>query len=66
MDKIKERLRDLRDEIYNSEDVIDGSYNSKDALFKEYTQINLKYETLIKDMNELVGLLNDVVDSNGL
>ena len=58
------RLSDLRDEIYHSEDVIDGVYNSKDVNFKKYEEINTKYEALLKNMNELVGLLNDVVGSN--
>tara|TARA_R100001015_G_C4601856_1_gene156812 strand:- start:503 stop:748 length:246 start_codon:yes stop_codon:yes gene_type:complete len=59
--KIKERLSDLRDEIYNAEDVIDGAYNSKDKNFKEYKEINVKYDALLKDMNKLVGLLNELV-----
>tara|TARA_R100000900_G_scaffold47389_2_gene38119 strand:- start:817 stop:1059 length:243 start_codon:yes stop_codon:yes gene_type:complete len=60
-DRIKERLSDLRDEIYNAEDLIDGVYNSRDKNFKKYKEVNVRYDALLKDMNKLVGLLNELV-----
>jgi hypothetical protein len=60
-DRIKERLSDLRDEIYNAEDLIDGVYNSRDKNFKKYKEINVKYDALLKDMNRLIRLLNELV-----
>ncbi len=61
---MQRRLRDLRDEIYNAEGVIDGAYNSKDVDFEKFKEINSKYESILKDMNALIVMLNDVVGSN--
>jgi hypothetical protein len=59
--KRKERLSELRNDIYNVEDIIDGGYNSKDVDFSDLTEINERYDKLLKDMTKLVELLGDVV-----
>lgn len=60
MSKREEILSELRSEIYNAEDMIDGCYNSKDELFSDLTEINNRYNQLLKDMNKIVELLGDV------
>lgn len=55
----KRRLMDLKDEIYNAEDVIDGAYNSKDEKYADLVAVNEKYDQLLVDMNELIKLLDD-------
>ena len=57
----KERLSELRNDIYNAEDIIDGAYNSKDVEFSDLTEINERYDKLLKDMTKLVKLLDKVV-----
>ena len=57
----KERLSELRNDIYNAEDIIDGAYNSKDVEFSDLTEINERYDKLLKDMTKLVKLLGKVV-----
>ena len=46
----KDRLSELRNDIYNAEDIIDGAYNSKDVEFSDLTEINERYDKLLKDM----------------
>jgi hypothetical protein len=57
----KERLSELRNDIYNAEDIIDGVYDSKDVEFSDLTEINERYDKLLKDMTKLVKLLGKVV-----
>ena len=57
----KERLSELRNDIYNAEDIIDGAYDSKDVEFSDLTEINERYDKLLKDMTKLVKLLDKVV-----
>tara|TARA_R110000796_G_scaffold25617_2_gene71995 strand:+ start:328 stop:537 length:210 start_codon:yes stop_codon:yes gene_type:complete len=57
----KERLSELRNDIYNAEDIIDGAYDSKDVEFSDLTEINERYDKLLKDMTKLVKLLGKVV-----
>jgi hypothetical protein len=57
----KERLNELRNDIYNAEDIIDGAYDSKDVEFSDLTEINERYDKLLKDMTKLVKLLGKVV-----
>lgn len=57
----KERLNELRNDIYNAEDIIDGAYDSKDVEFSDLTEINERYDKLLKDMTKLVKLLDKVV-----
>jgi|DEB0MinimDraft_12_1074336.scaffolds.fasta_scaffold73464_3 hypothetical protein len=56
------RLRDLCDEIYNAEDCIDGCYNSQDSEYSDLTEVNEKYNNLIRDMNSLVDLLRTEIE----
>jgi hypothetical protein len=51
------RLQDLCNEVYNAEDCIDGCYNSKDKDYADLTEVNEKYNNLLRDMNSLVDLL---------
>jgi len=57
----KERLNELRNDIYNAEDIIDGAYDSKDVEFSDLTEINERYDKLLKDMTKLVKLLGKFV-----
>ena len=57
----KDRLSELRNDIYNAEDIIDGVYDSKDVEFSDLTEINERYDKLLKDMTKLVKLLGKVV-----
>ena len=57
----KDRLSELRNDIYNAEDIIDGAYDSKDVEFSDLTEINERYDKLLKDMTKLVKLLGKVV-----
>ena len=57
----KDRLSELRNDIYNAEDIIAGAYDSKDVEFSDLTEINERYDKLLKDMTKLVKLLGKVV-----
>lgn len=53
----KQRLEELKCEIYNSEDVIDGVFNPKE--YPELIEINEDYNRLLRDMNSLMKLIDE-------
>ena len=56
-----ETLSELRNDIYNAEDDIDGAYNSNADEYSDLTEINERYDKLLVDMRKLVKLLGVVI-----
>jgi len=53
-------LSELKHEVYNAEDMIDGCYNPDDKEVSEFVEINTRYRQLLKDMNKLVEHLDNI------
>ena len=58
MGKIKETILELKHHVYNAEDMIDSCYCSDDPDYAEFVEINTRYDKLLKDMNELVTIID--------
>ena len=58
----EQRLTELRDELFNAENRVDGCYYSGDEKFSDLTEINQRYEKLISDMNKLIELINKEIN----
>jgi hypothetical protein len=64
MDSRKDRLLDLRDEVYHAEDVIDGCYNPDNIEDSDLVEINKRYKELLVDMNDLFALLEREIEKS--
>lgn len=58
MDKKERILKDLRDEVYNAEDRLDGEYNEDADEFNDCVDINQEYTKMLESMRRLVNLIN--------
>jgi len=59
MEKRKERLRELRHQAYNAEDMLDGCFNEKE--FPEIPLINIEYVKILAELNDFIKLLDSLI-----
>lgn len=57
----KERLIDLKEEVYNAENVLDGIFIPTE--FKDIPEINSAYTELLESMRNLDTLIDNVLDN---